>query len=700
MPSPTTTYDWSSGSLPGAVTHGGGANGTKWNVSGNLVAGSAGRITFGPVSHACLGLLMEEARTNLAIQSAKLNTAPWTVNAMTMVEAAVTSPDGGTTGNQATEDATSNGHDDEQQITQTSGNTVAYSAYFKAGTRTTAFVGMDANAGTHWATSIFDLSAPALGESSVGGGSGTIITRGIQNVGNSWRFCYIAGSIAQADPFIAAGTALLVTGNTFNAGGVPTGSGTASVLNMWGAQIEALAQFPSSYIPTTTVAVTRSADTATVASPSAGALKISGHTAIFIGAGQVQTIWSRDDGTAANTIKLIRNASNEIRFQVVTASVSQADILLGTVANDTDFSVSVRWGTNDFAGSLNNAAVATDTSGTVPTTTTDRFGNSAVGADYWMATIARIDYYTTLTNNELQGIFLIPTFRRPVRVRRKARTIRQRRRFVPIAPQAPPVPISFAKPDDVLKRVRRKLPQQPRYVARAVARRHHLSPLLPTPYSISQPAKVQRRIRRKLARQPFSVARAVRERHNLAPIAPQGGVVTPTPFTRRVKFRIRKRTAARRRRFAPVAPQAVVPTPVSFSAAKRAINLRKRKVARQPNRALLRRHHLATVLPPFVPPVVPPLPTGGGGVTVGKPRRYPGVFADFSPKVNPKASPKPVKSEPPLPGAMPVPIPEAYPKYLLGATPGDPRPRALQLIAAAKKKQQDEDDEDAFFILR
>src|SRR5258708_3837088 len=95
MPSPTTTYDWSSGSLPGAVTHGGGANGTKWNVSGTLVAGSAGRITFGPVSHTCLGLLMEEARTNTAIFSQDLaNAANWNFFDSSCTTNTTTSPDG------------------------------------------------------------------------------------------------------------------------------------------------------------------------------------------------------------------------------------------------------------------------------------------------------------------------------------------------------------------------------------------------------------------------------------------------------------------------------------------------------------------------------------------------------------------------------------------------------------------------------
>src|SRR5712664_660559 len=112
MPTPSLTLDWSSGSLPGSVTHGGGANGSKWSSSGFAVAGSSGRITWDPGTLQALGLLAEEARTNYAFSSQALGSADWALYKCTVTADNVTSPDntadadtivGGTTTADATE---------------------------------------------------------------------------------------------------------------------------------------------------------------------------------------------------------------------------------------------------------------------------------------------------------------------------------------------------------------------------------------------------------------------------------------------------------------------------------------------------------------------------------------------------------------------------------------------------------------------
>lgn len=152
----------------------------------------------------------------------------------------------------------------------------------------------------------------------------------------------------------------------------------------------------------TSATVTRNADVVTeaVAGLSAGAVMVGATTPS--GAG-TQTIWSWHDGTANNQLRLYRNSTNEIHFVATSGGVDQCDLNLGTVANSTTFKAAFRWGTNDFAGSLNGAAVVTDTSGSVPTgLTTKQYGSDTAG-NYLNKTITRAaDQDTGWTNSQLQ----------------------------------------------------------------------------------------------------------------------------------------------------------------------------------------------------------------------------------------------------------------------------------------------------------
>lgn len=170
--------------------------------------------------------------------------------------------------------------------------------------------------------------------------------------------------------------------------GVGTGVGW-----FWGIDTKQ-ASFVTSYIPTTTAAVTRSADvcSATITSllGSANTLVISARTGY--GAGVVVQL---DDGTENERYRVERNASNELRLFVTDGGVEQvgaSGLNLGTVADLTDFTLAIRLAANDFASSLDGAAVVTDTSGTLPTVTTIRVGMDTSN-DEWNSTIAEIKLF-------------------------------------------------------------------------------------------------------------------------------------------------------------------------------------------------------------------------------------------------------------------------------------------------------------------
>lgn len=77
-----------------------------------------------------------------------------------------------------------------------------------------------------------------------------------------------------------------------------------------------------------------------------------------------------------------RNASNEIHFIVIDGGTTQADLNLGTVADDTEGKIVVGWKKNDIAGCLDGGTVKTDTSAAIPSVTDLHIGRDYNGANY------------------------------------------------------------------------------------------------------------------------------------------------------------------------------------------------------------------------------------------------------------------------------------------------------------------------------
>jgi hypothetical protein len=231
---------------------------TRVNSSGTIVTASTdvARIDYDPVTLACKGLLIEEARTNLLTYSEQFDNAAWTKSRTTISANATTAPDGAVTADTIIEDTTaSNTHQCNLTTSSlTSGTAYTVSLFVKAasGTRYIALT-LGGTAYASAVTAVFTLNE-SVAPSVTGSGTGAI-----QNVGNGW-FRVSLTATAQA-----SGTALLIyyLSNAATAGGLTyTGDGTSGVY-IWGAQLEAGA-FASSYIPTTSAQVTRAADAASI----------------------------------------------------------------------------------------------------------------------------------------------------------------------------------------------------------------------------------------------------------------------------------------------------------------------------------------------------------------------------------------------------------------------------------------------------
>lgn len=206
----------------------------------------APRFIYTPATGKSLGLLPEGSRTNLIRQSETLGTT-WTQTFITVSSDVEVAPSGETTADKVVEDATDGAHGVAQNITYTA---VAhtFSVYAKAAERNWIRIGFgNAGADNVW----FDLVNGVTGVIAAG------FTASMQNAGNGWWRCIVtrtptAGSLSTYIRIATGDTVISYQGD--NSSGV----------YIWGAQVEAGANF-SSYIPTTTISVVRSADVCRIA---------------------------------------------------------------------------------------------------------------------------------------------------------------------------------------------------------------------------------------------------------------------------------------------------------------------------------------------------------------------------------------------------------------------------------------------------
>ena len=317
------------------------------------------------------GLLIEEARTNLLLRSEQFDNASWPKGDCTVTANAATSPDGTvdadiaipSTSNVATHRVTQVGG------SVTAGSTMTASVYLKASgynfvllrcansLETLAFqVGLNVSNGT--------ISTAA----SAYGAGATVASAEIVAVGNGWYRASVTGAISALTTY---GMFIYV----YNASGAPSfaGDGTSGVL-LWGAQLEQGA-FPTSYIPTTTAAATRSADSAVVDpintfyNQTEGTLFIEcSFLGLRAGGDTSSVIDVQDKGTANDNFARLRQgtviagADYEIRAgAVTTVDTNSLAVVAGTTYRH-GFTIKQ----DDFAAYRDGSGLLTDSSMTVP----------------------------------------------------------------------------------------------------------------------------------------------------------------------------------------------------------------------------------------------------------------------------------------------------------------------------------------------
>ena len=378
---------------------------TFTRASGGSYVGADGYIKFAGVNEArfdhnpstgeSLGLLVEEARTNLFLRSQDLLTSPNLSGAtlgdfFTSTVDALPSPSGST----------------NETVKFVSTPTTSQGLFLRQG-------GLSLTAQTYTVSVYVYVPTQA----------------GVTNWQMLWDYADSADSVQTTTQTtfdrwvrISAPTTLTSTRSfidfnfRINNSGAPTTSGIT--LYAWGAQLEAGA-FPTSYIPTEASTRTRAADNASITgknfsewyNPTEGSVYCRyNRIGIQAASTTVPTPWGVSDGTFSNYMTLIGGYSvpSNRRFDIINSDSATAQLdFTGTETAQTFNKVCVTYKLNDIAGSYNAQTVLTDTSSNIPSVNQLCIGrrDPATLVDYLNGNISRLTYYPKrLPNSQLQTL--------------------------------------------------------------------------------------------------------------------------------------------------------------------------------------------------------------------------------------------------------------------------------------------------------
>jgi len=291
---------------------------TRVNASGYIesVASGIPRLDYldsgGVVG--CPALLVEPSAINSCLQSENFLTT-WSPNNVTVSGnvTGTTDPSGGNKADQIFETDTSGIHILAQTMSIVSGTTYAGSVFLKKAEGSPDWMQVAYSTTGLAGFANFNLTSGTVGN--VGAGC----TGSIVNYGNGWYRCtLIQTANASGD---SGGPVIVFTNNTNSITRYVNYTGnTATSIYAWGAQFET-GSVATSYIPTTTAAVTRNADVVVVSGAVSGSIGQTEGTvyAEFQSDAVLDEVFfvSRKSGAGSNKINIIKDSSNLLKVGLV-----------------------------------------------------------------------------------------------------------------------------------------------------------------------------------------------------------------------------------------------------------------------------------------------------------------------------------------------------------------------------------------------
>lgn len=359
---------------------------TRVNSAGLIesVAVNVPRLDY--TNSTCPSILVEPQRTNLATYSEETNNIIWNAFLCTVTANNLISPNGTQNADTVTTTA-NNSFLGRAIVIPIDGATYTQSVFAKWVSGYELFKFRTAlTGGVSFAKeTVFNLRTGAVISSDT--------TYKVENYGNGWfRFSH---QITNNSTNVA-----------FNYQIFPTNDSTQTQsASFWGMQAE-IGSYATSYIPTVASSVTRNAD---VISKTGISSLIGTEFTLFLDAYETTggnstryLILKGTGGTYANAVFLEANSSNQIAVTILNSSSSTVfGAITGALTNGQRFKLAVRCKNNDFAFYVNGVQIATQTSGTVPTTADLYLGYYTDYDDNYNKINSSVIWKTALTNAEL-----------------------------------------------------------------------------------------------------------------------------------------------------------------------------------------------------------------------------------------------------------------------------------------------------------
>lgn len=333
---------------------------TKWilNASGVYVSGTTLRTSYN-ASGVALGLLVEEARTNLLLRSQEIDHASWGKTQSSVTANATISPDGTANAEKLIEDTTAAAtHNVNQGATLSDNSVYAFTFYAKAAERSWVYCQVTDKTGAaryaYW-----NLSDGSIGTLTAGLTATEVVTlpNGWYRVGVTFNSSSGGGS-----PFFVIGPSTGDTGRTYD------GDGTSGIY-VWQAQLE-LGSIASSPIVTTSSSVTRAADNVTL-------LNSLFPWSFTVGTAVAKFIVSATTGTSR--VAVGQDTNGRLVYVTTSSTVAAYDgtsiVSNGvTVSANTLIKAASSWGGSTLISALNGASASGSFDGVMGAGTTLTFG--------------------------------------------------------------------------------------------------------------------------------------------------------------------------------------------------------------------------------------------------------------------------------------------------------------------------------------
>jgi hypothetical protein len=351
------------------------------------------RFDHDPVTLASRGLLIEEGRTNLILQSENIASATWVKAGGSISSVANVRPDGNANSELFSEDGATATHRIFQSFTGTIGTSYTLSVFLKFAGRDQIYLENRSIATNPYA--VFNIQNGTIGFVSSG------LSAVIQAYPNGWYRCSITGTST-------------LSGGNYIIGGFSGGAQSYTGLNgpafyIYGSQVEA-GSFATSYIPTTTGCVVRSADECSITGGNFTSFWNTNEGAMFAsgdprGGASVATLVMANSGANANQIAFDRSTL-QVKFGIANSGTYTATISQN-ITNGSFVKISGAYATNNARSAVNGVLGTPDTSVIVPTNL-NRFNIGSAGAantEFTNGCISEIKYFRKpLSNAKLQAL--------------------------------------------------------------------------------------------------------------------------------------------------------------------------------------------------------------------------------------------------------------------------------------------------------